>query len=744
MATRPLEIPLILKDRASAVLKRFQKNVNITGRTTERAASRMIRAFTAFRGSLTGSVGALLSLKGAIVGAGIGFFAKSILDAAGSMETAEARLVGIKGSTEAAAEAMKLFTELASEVPFTLEAVVEAGVSLEAFGADSARALRPVADLAGFMGVEIPEAARAFGRAFAGGAGAADVLRDRGVLALVKLKAGVDDLKDLSLPQFRKALLDALEAPTGPIAGAAKRLAATWKGQLSIMSDAVFQLKLSIADAGLLEFAKEVVAVLTEEVKTLNETLKISKELLDENKKSAKGAGDGYGVFAKLVARGTSALLIAEGVFDTVAGTIAAASGALVDLKEGIRTGNLEWEKSGAIIRTVNFRLSEIEDEIIANEVALFAATDRTTALARAQGKLGISAREAAKNQKVLNDALKDGAGPSKRLTESSIQIESVVRRLGPALRDGSIVMAQFQAATDIAARNIGINFLNAEKAFKSFGLEATLAVQKAVDAVKPEDIIGRIRIFTSAVNVELEKVVQIRKKLTAELARDARQELQRLTRLQDLIQARGTETIGFLSALSAGLQASTVASFASTLQSITQFSQQLRRLGEEDLAARVQVQQTLAATIGASFAAISSLATTFGSENLALQKSLGVAQVAIQTSIAIMRALAELGPIAGPIAVAGIAALGIAQIAAILAARPGRGTIAGGGALGGGAAPAAPPPPAMIEAAPTQVNISFSDSIIGDESVLADTVVRLVRQGVGDGLETGLEVTSG
>ena len=60
--------------------------------------------------------------------------------------------------------------------------------------------IKPVSDLAAFMGVDVVEAASAFGRAFSAGAGAADMLRDRGVLPLIASFAGVDHVSELTLP----------------------------------------------------------------------------------------------------------------------------------------------------------------------------------------------------------------------------------------------------------------------------------------------------------------------------------------------------------------------------------------------------------------------------------------------------------------------------------------------------------------------------------------------------------------
>src|SRR6185436_15209579 len=68
----------------------------------------------------------------------------------------------------------------------------------------------------------------------------------------------------------------------------------------------------------------------------------------------------------------------------------------------------------------------------------------------------------------------------------------------------------------------------------------------------------------------------------------------------------------------------------------------------------------------------------------IALNKALMIAQTIQNTSAAAMRALAELGPIAGPPVAAGIEAWGAVQIGLIAAT----GLVQGGAALSSGSAP--------------------------------------------------------
>ena len=113
---------------------------------------------------------------------------------------------------------------------------------------DAEDTIKQVADLAAFMGTDIVDAANAMGRAFAGGAGAADVLRDKGILQLIKDMKGLDDLTKLTLPEFRTALTDALSDPAIGIAGSTDALAETFEGNFSNMMDAVDRLAAKMGD----------------------------------------------------------------------------------------------------------------------------------------------------------------------------------------------------------------------------------------------------------------------------------------------------------------------------------------------------------------------------------------------------------------------------------------------------------------------------------------------------------------
>lgn len=170
------------------------------------------------------------------------------VNASRQFEDVKTRLVGLTGGVENAEKAFKAFNEVAATTPFMLDDVVNAGAQLQAFGLNAEATLRSVTDLAAFMGTSATEAANALGRAFAGGAGAADILRERGILNIIKTTQGLDDLSKTTLPQFRQALLKTLVDPASGIEGSSKRMSQTLTGAMSNMQDAITRFQATVGD----------------------------------------------------------------------------------------------------------------------------------------------------------------------------------------------------------------------------------------------------------------------------------------------------------------------------------------------------------------------------------------------------------------------------------------------------------------------------------------------------------------
>ena len=275
------KIRLLVKAEVNKAIK----DLNKTEKSTNKLALAARQAAKAFAG--LASVAAL----GAVV--------KSSVQTSAQFEALETRLVALKGSVDEGRKSFDFFNKVAATTPFQLANVVEAGAQLEAFGADSTETLKAVSDLAAFMGTDIVDAANAFGRAFAGGAGAADVLRERGVLTQVKLKTGFDDLSKLTLPEFREALINTLTDPEGNISGATDLLSQTFSGLVSNFQDSVSQLQDSIGDIlapllkNTIKILKDGVDSITESFRQLSETelettIRRLKEIGSENEQVQK------------------------------------------------------------------------------------------------------------------------------------------------------------------------------------------------------------------------------------------------------------------------------------------------------------------------------------------------------------------------------------------------------------------------------------------------------------------------
>lgn len=187
---------------------------------------------------VSSAIGMVLKVYEATVG--------KFVSTAAEFEQLELRLQSLYQDTDKAAAAFEKFREVAADTPATLKGVVEAGATLKAFGLEAEETISAAADLAAYMGMDVVEAAAAMGRAFAGGVGAADILRERGVLNLIKSFKGIDDLTKLTLPEFREAMLSTFTDSAAGIAGSADRMSESYTGAVANMEDAVESLQAAI------------------------------------------------------------------------------------------------------------------------------------------------------------------------------------------------------------------------------------------------------------------------------------------------------------------------------------------------------------------------------------------------------------------------------------------------------------------------------------------------------------------
>ena len=266
---------------AQNALKLSTKQLNVALKQVTGDVQGYARSAKNMRGVTSGlrrSIGALrnnLLLVSFTLGAVVAVISKFV-KAARQFEDVKTRLVGLTGSVENAAVAFDKFNKVAATTPFTLSDVVEAGAQLKAFGADAEELIKTITDLAAFMGTTAVEAANAFGRAYAGGAGAADILREKGILNIIKSSQGLADLANTTLPQFRDALIATLQDPVIGIEGSTERMSKTFTGAFSNMGDAMLR-----ASANFGEFIIRVLK-LEEAMSSLNKHFSKASEVIQQ------------------------------------------------------------------------------------------------------------------------------------------------------------------------------------------------------------------------------------------------------------------------------------------------------------------------------------------------------------------------------------------------------------------------------------------------------------------------------
>ena len=330
-----------------------------TATTKYTKASKGMRLSTAGARRSIGKMRNDLLLVGFSIGAVIATV-KKFVDAAAGFEAVKTRLVGLTGSVQGAEKAFNTFNEVAATTPFTLQDVVEAGAQLTAFGVNAEEMIKPVTDLAAFMGTTATEAANSLGRAFAGGAGAADILRERGILNLIKTTQGLDDLSKTTLPQFRDALINTLQDPTAGIAGSTDRMSETFVGAMSNMQDSLTRLAAAIGEHML------------PALKQTGEGFGIMADFLEEKfKKSAEDTVTEFVKFEQALLTNQLQLEMWQFKLDKANETIMQSGGALTFMSQ-------EQAAASRMVEEFARRIQAVTDAFIAQELPMEQAIERT------------------------------------------------------------------------------------------------------------------------------------------------------------------------------------------------------------------------------------------------------------------------------------------------------------------------------------------------------------------------------
>ena len=230
MATKKLNIDILARDKSKQALQGVQKRL--------------------------GNVkNAVFSLRGALVGLGAGAVIKGFVDVGKEVESLQVRFKFLFGSVEEGSKAFDNLAKFAGTVPFSLEEISRASGNLAVVAKDANdlnRVLEITGNVAAVTGLDFETTSSQIQRAFAGGIGAADLFRERGVRALLGFEAGAKVTAEETVKRFEE-----LFSGNGRFAGATKDLATTLEGTLSMLGDKFFNFQKDVADGFFEELKKE-------------------------------------------------------------------------------------------------------------------------------------------------------------------------------------------------------------------------------------------------------------------------------------------------------------------------------------------------------------------------------------------------------------------------------------------------------------------------------------------------------
>lgn len=243
---------------------KLDKNLQELGRTTSRIGQRMAKTFRTVGRRITG-------LQGLVAGAGAGFLVKSFIDASSAAEGYRTRLDKVLGSQE---ESNRLFADMqkvAGRVPQAYEEIMASATALAGImegGREEVNKWIPVIlDLAAVAGLSLEEATSSFIKMYSSGAQAAELLKERGITAMLGFKAGVS----FTAEETRKQLFEEWEKIDSKFRGTTEDMSDDWTGLVSMMGDRWFTFREKVGRAGLFDTAKLAVQEIIDKIDELEE-----------------------------------------------------------------------------------------------------------------------------------------------------------------------------------------------------------------------------------------------------------------------------------------------------------------------------------------------------------------------------------------------------------------------------------------------------------------------------------------
>ena len=263
MPTNRIDIILNADDRATKSIKRFENE-------TKKSATQIKKSFSEIALKVTAVIVAIESIRRTT---------SAFIEAASKVEDLKTRLTVLTGSLEKGNELFAKMADLAGRVPFTYDEIMESAVNLRAVvrnGNEEVEKFMPIIlDLAATTGLGIQETTSQMIRMYSAGAGAADLFRERGVLAMLGFQAGVS----YSAEETMDRVIAAWEDGGSRFRGATDLLATTWTGKVSMMQDAWFKFKAEIGETVInSDVMTAGIGWITDSLNLMAESMKGSKE----------------------------------------------------------------------------------------------------------------------------------------------------------------------------------------------------------------------------------------------------------------------------------------------------------------------------------------------------------------------------------------------------------------------------------------------------------------------------------
>ena len=191
------------------------------------------------------SMGRAATLAGvALAAIGTVKFLRGLVQVGKEVESLQLRFKFLFGSATEGAKAFETLTNFAAGVPFSLQEIALASGNLAVVSKDAEELnenLKLTGNIAAVAGLDFRTAGEQLQRAFSSGASAADLFRERGVLALLGFESGVKITTEETIRRFKEVFGEGGEFGT-----AAEEFAGTLEGTLSMLGDKFFKFQTTV------------------------------------------------------------------------------------------------------------------------------------------------------------------------------------------------------------------------------------------------------------------------------------------------------------------------------------------------------------------------------------------------------------------------------------------------------------------------------------------------------------------